>query len=143
MGRIYDDITKTIGNTPLVKLNRIADGAKATILAKLESFNPVGCVKERIGISMIEDAESKGLIDKDTVVIEPVVTDLNGDDVNITISEPVGDSGIWKTGYTDHGIYNITIIADDGTVKTTKSITLTVNDVNVAPVIEDVTQEEE
>jgi len=71
MGRIYDDITKTIGNTPLVKLNRIADGAKATILAKLESFNPVGCVKERIGISMIEDAESKGLIDKDTVVIEP------------------------------------------------------------------------
>jgi cysteine synthase A len=71
MGRIFDDITKTIGNTPLVKLNRITQGAEATILAKLESFNPIGCVKERIGVSMIEDAELHGLINKDTVIIEP------------------------------------------------------------------------
>jgi len=71
MGRIYDDITKTVGNTPLVKLNRIAQGAEATVLAKLESFNPIGCVKERIGVSMIEDAELHGLINKDTVIIEP------------------------------------------------------------------------
>jgi cysteine synthase len=71
MGRIYDDITKTIGNTPLVKLNRIAQGTEATVLAKLESFNPIGCVKERIGVSMIEDAELHGLINKDTVIIEP------------------------------------------------------------------------
>jgi cysteine synthase len=71
MGRIYDDITKTIGNTPLVKLNRIAQGTEATVLAKLESFNPIGCVKERIGVSMIEDAELHGLINKDTAIIEP------------------------------------------------------------------------
>lgn len=71
MGRIYDDITKTIGNTPLVKLNRIAQGAEATVLAKLESFNPIGCVKERIGVSMIEDAELHGLINPKTVIIEP------------------------------------------------------------------------
>jgi len=71
MGRIFDDITKTIGNTPLVKLNRIAQGTEATVLAKLESFNPIGCVKERIGVSMIEDAELHSLINKDTVIIEP------------------------------------------------------------------------
>lgn len=71
MGRIYEDITKTVGNTPLVRLNRIARDAEATVVAKLEFFNPLGCVKERIGVSMIEDAEAKGLIDKDTVIIEP------------------------------------------------------------------------
>ncbi len=71
MGRIYEDITKTVGNTPLVKLNRITQGSEAIVLAKLESFNPIGCVKERIGVSMIEDAEVKGLINKDTVIIEP------------------------------------------------------------------------
>lgn len=71
MGRIYEDITKTVGNTPLVKLNRLTQGSEAIVLAKLESFNPIGCVKERIGVSMIEDAEVKGLINKDTVIIEP------------------------------------------------------------------------
>lgn len=71
MGRIYEDITKTIGNTPLVKLNRLISGSEATVLAKLESFNPLGSVKDRIGVSMIEDAEVKGLIKKDTVIIEP------------------------------------------------------------------------
>jgi cysteine synthase A len=71
MGRIYEDITKTVGNTPLVKLNRVTRGAEATVVAKLESFNPLGCVKERIGVSMIEDAEAKSLINKDTVIIEP------------------------------------------------------------------------
>jgi cysteine synthase A len=71
MGRIYENITKTVGNTPLVKLNRMTQGMGATVLVKLESFNPIGCVKERIGVSMIEDAEAKGLIKKDTVLIEP------------------------------------------------------------------------
>ena len=71
MGRIYDDITKTIGNTPLVRFNRIAQGAEATILAKLESFNPNGSVKDRIGVSMIEDAELQGFIKSDTIIIEP------------------------------------------------------------------------
>ncbi len=71
MGRIYEDITKTIGNTPLVKLNRLTQGAEATVLAKLESFNPISCVKERIAVSMIEDAEVRDVINKDSVIIEP------------------------------------------------------------------------
>ena len=60
MANIYDDITKTIGHTPLVKINRMATGAGATILAKVESFNPLSSVKDRIGVAMIEDAEKTG-----------------------------------------------------------------------------------
>lgn len=71
MPGIYSDITKTVGNTPLVRLNRIAEGAVATVLAKLESFNPLACVKDRIGVSMIEDAERRGVLNKDTTIIEP------------------------------------------------------------------------
>ncbi|MBM3247883.1 MAG: cysteine synthase A [Candidatus Omnitrophica bacterium] len=71
MAKIYSDITKTIGNTPLVKLNRIADGLEATVVAKIESFNPLSSVKDRIGIAMIEDAEKKGLLKKGNVIIEP------------------------------------------------------------------------
>jgi len=71
MGRIYEDITKTVGNTPLVKLNRIARDIDATILVKLEFFNPLSSVKDRIGVSMIEAAERDGLVTKDTVIIEP------------------------------------------------------------------------
>jgi cysteine synthase len=71
MSRIYDDITKTVGNTPLVKINRLSEGINATILVKLESFNPLSSVKDRIGIALIEDAEKKGEINKDTVIIEP------------------------------------------------------------------------
>ncbi len=69
--RIADDITKTIGNTPLVRLNRIMDGAPATVVAKVESFNPCGSVKDRIGVSMIEAAERDGKIGKDTILLEP------------------------------------------------------------------------
>ena len=71
MGKIFSDITETIGRTPLVRINRLAKGTGATVLAKLESFNPLSSVKDRIGVSMIEAAESKGLIDRDTVIIEP------------------------------------------------------------------------
>src|SRR5438132_12691619 len=71
MGRVYNNIVETVGHTPLVKLNRVTDGAPATILLKCEFFNPLGSVKDRIGMSMIEDAEKKGVLKKDTVIIEP------------------------------------------------------------------------
>ena len=64
-------MTETIGNTPLVRLNRISEGALADVVVKLESFNPVHSVKDRIGVSMITTAEKMGLIKKDTVIIEP------------------------------------------------------------------------
>jgi cysteine synthase A len=69
--RIYQDITQTIGNTPLVRLNRVTAGLKAQVVAKLESFNPLSSVKDRIGVSMIEAAERDGLIGEETILLEP------------------------------------------------------------------------
>jgi cysteine synthase A len=68
---VFDDITKTIGNTPLVRLRRVTDGAKGEVVAKLEGANPCWSVKDRIGVSMIDAAERAGLIKKDTIIIEP------------------------------------------------------------------------
>ena len=71
MNRIYSDVTHTIGGTPLVRLNRMAGGLPATLLAKLEFRNPVGSVKDRIGLAMVEAAEKQGLIHSDTLIVEP------------------------------------------------------------------------
>jgi cysteine synthase len=71
MGKIFEDITKTVGNTPLVRLNRIAKGLDTEVVGKLESFNPLGSIKDRIAVSMIEDAEKKGLLREGSVIIEP------------------------------------------------------------------------
>ena len=71
MARIANDITQLIGNTPLVRLSKLADGLDATVVAKLESFNPCGSLKDRIGVSMIEAAEREGRITKDTLIVEP------------------------------------------------------------------------
>lgn len=69
--KIYDDITKTVGNTPLVKINRLAKGAHATVLVKVESFNPLSSVKDRIGVAMIDAAEAAGHLKPDTIILEP------------------------------------------------------------------------
>ena len=71
MERIFSDITKTVGNTPLVRLNRLTEGLEATVLVKLESANPLSSVKDRIGVAMIEAAEKAGLIKLGSVIVEP------------------------------------------------------------------------
>jgi cysteine synthase A len=71
MARIAEDITGLVGNTPLVRINRITKGLKAEVVVKLEAFNPCASVKDRIGLSMIEAAERDGKIGKDTIILEP------------------------------------------------------------------------
>lgn len=71
MAKIFSDITKTIGNTPLVRINKLSTGLDVDILAKLEFFNPMSSVKDRIGVAMIEDAQDNGLLKKDSIIIEP------------------------------------------------------------------------
>ncbi len=71
MGRIYNNIVETVGRTPLVRLNRVTAGLEANVLLKCEFFNPLGSVKDRIGMAMIEDAELRGVLNKDTVIVEP------------------------------------------------------------------------
>ncbi len=69
--RVYNDVTETIGHTPLVRLRRVTDGAAAEVVAKLECFNPLASVKDRIGASMIAAAERDGRLRKDSIVLEP------------------------------------------------------------------------
>jgi cysteine synthase A len=71
MGRVYTDLTKTVGETPLVRLNRLSADGGAEVLVKLECFNPLSSVKDRIGVSMIEAAEREGRIGPDTILLEP------------------------------------------------------------------------
>ena len=71
MGKIYNNIVETVGHTPLVKLNRVCAGLPATIALKCEFFNPLGSVKDRIGMAMIEDAERRGILTPETIIVEP------------------------------------------------------------------------
>jgi len=71
MGKIFNNIVETVGHTPLVKLNRVTEGLEATILLKCEFFNPLGSVKDRIGMAMIDAAEKEGILTKNTVIVEP------------------------------------------------------------------------
>src|SRR5437660_1170275 len=70
-GKIYDNITQAIGHTPLIRLQRVVGDSKATVAAKMESFNPLWSVKDRIGVSMIDAAEREGKINKNTTIVEP------------------------------------------------------------------------
>lgn len=91
MGRIYNDITETIGKTPLVRLNRVTDGAKAIVVAKVESFNPAGSVKDRIGVNMIDWAEREGKLKRGQTIVTPASFKGPG----TTIVEPTsGNTGI-------------------------------------------------
>ncbi|MCP4135776.1 MAG: cysteine synthase A [bacterium] len=71
MTQIYNDITETVGKTPLIRLNRMTEGLHAEVVAKVESFNPMSSVKDRIGFSMVEEAEKKGLITQNSIIVEP------------------------------------------------------------------------
>ncbi|MBC7249395.1 MAG: cysteine synthase A [Anaerolineae bacterium] len=71
MAHIFQDITQTIGNTPLVRLNRVTKGLESTVLVKVEAFNPLSSVKDRVGVNMIVAAEKAGLIKEDTIILEP------------------------------------------------------------------------
>lgn len=70
-GKIYNNVVETVGDTPLIKLNRVTEGLDATIALKCEFFNPLGSVKDRIGMAMIDAGEEQGLVTKDTVIVEP------------------------------------------------------------------------
>lgn len=71
MGKVYNNVIETVGNTPLIKINKLSNGLYGNIYVKAEFFNPLSSVKDRVGLAMIEDAENKGLLNKDTLIIEP------------------------------------------------------------------------
>lgn len=93
MARIFNNLSETIGNTPLVRLNRVTDGAMATVLAKIESFNPAGSVKDRIGVNMIDWAEREGKLRPGQTVIASAITNNKASET--TVIEPTsGNTGI-------------------------------------------------
>ena len=71
MNRVYGNISETVGNTPLIKINKLSAGLYGDIYVKAEFFNPLSSVKDRVGLAMMEEAEKNNLIDKDTLIIEP------------------------------------------------------------------------
>jgi len=89
-------------------------------------------------LPVIENVYDITVSEGETVMIEPVVSDLDGDELVLRISEPIGDSGVWDTSYTDNGVYEITVTVDDGKDIVEKMVTITVEDVNMAPQIVDI-----
>ena len=89
-------------------------------------------------LPVIENVYDITVSEGETVMIEPVVSDLDGDELTVRISEPIGDSGVWDTSYTDNGVYEITVTVDDGKDIVEKMVTITVEDVNMAPQIVDI-----
>jgi len=116
-----------------------------TILAsdgELDAKKTIKLVVNKKNVApIIADIEDIEISEGEILKLEPEVTDLNGDKVNITISEPVGNDGVWEIGYTDAGEYEITIKADDGKAITTKVVKVTVEDVNMPPEIIDIVNE--
>jgi len=111
------------------------DGAKTSKKTIEVVVNPKNVAPS---ITNVEDIQVE---EGETLTINPTVTDLNGDEVTVEISAPVGNDGIWETDYTDNGVYEVTIKANDGQSITTKTIEITVGDVNRAPVIVDIIQQ--
>ncbi len=106
---------------------------------KAETSKDVLLVVEKVNVAPeIEDIKSVSLDEGETLVLEPAITDPNGDEVTVTISEPVGDDGVWETSYTDNGEYDVIIKATDGELESTQTVKVTVNKKNVAPKIEGV-----
>ncbi|MBW2977443.1 hypothetical protein KY331_01225 [Candidatus Woesearchaeota archaeon] len=106
-------------------------------LTKVQEMN---LIVNRKNIAPIVEPIADIVINEGEMVnITPVVTDLNGDDITVSISDPVGDKGMWETAFTDHGEYTVTVIASDGELDTIVDINLEVKDVNVAPVILEIT----
>ncbi len=95
-------------------------------------------VKRKNVAPVIEEIEDVVMDEGDTITLSPVVSDVNGDDIKVTISEPLGNDGVWETNYIDHGIYSVVIKATDGEATSTKEVKITVNDINKPPVIVDI-----
>ncbi|MBT5343229.1 hypothetical protein HOL59_06620 [Candidatus Woesearchaeota archaeon] len=92
-------------------------------------------VNELPVVSGLEDVTIK---EGEVVELKPLITDLDENKITLTISEPLGNDGVWETGFTDHGVYVVTVVADDGKDKVTKKVTVTVEDINMPPVITDI-----
>ena len=107
-----------------------SDGESETVVKSRLTVKDVNVPPEITGIE-----ETLEIDEGETVTIKPVVSDLDGDKVSVTLSEPVGDDGVWETTFTDHGTYKITVAASDGKDTVSKEVVLTVNDVNVPPKI--------
>ena len=107
---------------------------------ELTAVKEMALIVNRKNVAPIVEAIADIVINEgESVNIIPVVTDLNGDEVTVAISDPVGDAGIWQTSFTDHGEYTVTVTASDGELETIVDVNLVVNDINVAPVILDIT----